>query len=174
MKNGQAFDIRKVQVSDAENLINYINTVAGESDNLTFGIGEFDISLEAEEAFLKSYEDNDNGVMYLAFTQGEIIGCLSYQGGKRIRVRHVGEFGISILQKYWHQGVGKAMMEQLIQWAENSAYCEKINLKVREDNVNAIKLYEKMGFEKEGLLLKDMKINGEFVNCYFMGRDIKK
>jgi hypothetical protein len=31
-----------------------------------------------------------------------------------------------------------------------------------------------MGFVKEGLLLKDMKIDGQFVNCYFMGRDIKK
>ncbi|MBN2795752.1 MAG: GNAT family N-acetyltransferase [Clostridia bacterium] len=174
MKNGTPYEIRKAKVSDAEKLIQYINTIAGESDNLTFGIGEFEMTIEKEEVFLRSYEDHENAIMLLALVEDEIISCMSYEGGRRPRVRHVGEFGISVSEKYWNQGVGYEMLKQLISWAEQSKYCEKMNLKVREDNEKAIHLYEKMGFVKEGLLLKDMKINGEFTNCYFMGRDIEK
>lgn len=173
MKNGKDFIIRQVRVEDAQNLIDYINLVAGESDNLTFGNGEFGMTLEREEAFLKTYEKNDNGVMFLGFCGDEIIAVMSYGGGARIRVRHCGEFGISVKEKYWRQGVAKQMMQVLIEWCEQSLYCEKLNLRVREDNTNAINLYEQLGFNKEGLLLKEMKIKGEYVNCFFMGRDIK-
>ena len=65
------------------------------------------------------------------------------------------------------------MLKVLIKWCEDSKYCEKLNLRVRDDNHKAIKLYEQLGFKREGLLLKEMKINGEYVNCLFMGRDIK-
>lgn len=173
MKNKLDYTIRKVKVSDAEKLIEYINLVAGESDNLTFGSGEFGMTLEREIEFLKTYEDNDNSVMILALHGEEIISCMSYGGGRRIRVQHCGEFGISVKEKYWGQGVGKQMLKVLIQWCEDSKYCEKLNLRVREDNLKAIALYEQLGFKKEGLLHKEMKINGIYVNCYFMGRDIK-
>lgn len=173
MKNGREYTIRKVEVSDASKLIDYINLVAGESDNLTFGKGEFNMTLENEKAFLKTYESDDNGVMMLALLDDEIISCMSYGGGKRIRVRHAGEFGVSVKEKYWRQGVGKTMLQVLIEWCENSKYCEKLNLRVREDNLKAIELYKQLGFIEEGLLLKEMKIKGEFVNCLFMGRNIK-
>lgn len=173
MKDGRPFEIRKVQVEDAQALIDYINLVAGESDNLTFGDGEFGMTLESEISFLKTYETNDNGAMFLALLDGEIISCMSYGGGKRIRTRHAGEFGISVKKKYWNRGIAHHMLKVLIGWAEASPYCEKMNLRVREDNTKAIQLYEKFGFVKEGLLLKEMKIDGKYINCYFMGRDIK-
>lgn len=173
MKSGLKYEIRKVRLSDAERMLVYLDTVAGESDNLTFGPGEMAITLEKEQAFLESLEKADNQVMFVAVHENKIIAVISYVGGSRARTQHIGEFGISVLKKYWHQGVGKKMMGTLIDWAKASQYCEKMNLKVREDNLNAIYLYKQIGFKEEGLLLKDMKINGEYVNCLLMGMDIK-
>jgi RimJ/RimL family protein N-acetyltransferase len=172
-KKGEIFNIRHVVVEDATKLIEYVNLVSGESDNLTFGEGEFGMTVEQEEAFIRSYDNNDNACMFIAVLEDEIIGQMSYAGGRRARVRHCGEFGITVKKKYWHQGVGHIMLNYLIKWCEESTYCEKLNLRVREDNIKAIGLYKKLGFEEEGLLINDMKINGEFVNCLFMGKMIK-
>ena len=64
-------------------------------------------------------------------------------------------------------------MKALLAWAKQSKFCEKLNLKVNEDNGSAIFLYEKLGFVKEGLLINDMKIDGVYINSVFMGKMIK-
>jgi len=166
--------IRQVRIEDAEQLIKYVDQVLSESDNLTFGKGEFEMPLDKEVAFLQTIVDDENSVMYLAMIGDEIAGQIHYSGGRRKRVRHTGEFGITVRKKYWGEGVGKKLLLSLIEWAKLSPYCEKINLKVRDDNFKAITLYRKCGFKVEGLIKKDMKINGEFVDCLFMGLDIEK
>ncbi len=166
--------IRKAKVNDAKHILEFINIVAKESDNLTFGAGEFDVSLEKEINYIKKLEKEDNQIMLVAVIGEEIISTLSYSGGHRSRIRHCGEFGISVKKKYWNNGVGKAMINSMFDWAKTSKYCEKINLKVREDNETAIKLYKKMGFIQEGLIVNDMKINNEFVSSIFMGKMIDK
>jgi RimJ/RimL family protein N-acetyltransferase len=45
----------------------------------------------------------------------------------------------------------------------------KIDLLVNEENERAIKLYEKYGFVKEGLLSRDIQIDGVFYSSYHMG-----
>lgn len=166
--------IREVKVEDAEKLIEYVNRVSGESDNLTFGLGEFEMTVEKEIEFIKSLEEDDNSIMLLAMDGDEIAGQVHYGGGKRKRLKHVGEFGITVREDYWGQGIGRILLEEMIKWAKASPYCEKINLKVRDDNLKAIALYRKLGFKVEGLLKRDMKINGEFVDCLFMGMVIEK
>ncbi|MCK8061480.1 MULTISPECIES: GNAT family N-acetyltransferase [unclassified Fusibacter] len=166
--------IRSVKVDDAQNILNYVQQVATESDNLTFGEGEFNMTLEEEEKFIEGLISSDNEVMFIAEKDDQIIGQIHYSGGKRNRTKHYGEFGITVKNECWGKGVGKSLIQEMIKWAEASRYCEKINLKVRDDNYKAITLYRKMGFKVEGLLKKDMKINGVFVDNLFMGLDIKK
>ena len=49
----------------------------------------------------------------------------------------------------------------------------KVSLKVVEENQSAIKMYKKMGFKQEGVLVKEFNINGRLCNeiCMFMLRD---
>ena len=168
------FYIRSIEEDDAAEILKYLELISSESDNITFGPGEFNMPLEKEVAFLKSIVESDNGIMYVAKVNGEIAGQLHYTGGGRNRTRHTGEFGITVQKKYWGQGIGRALMEAMIEWATTSKYCEKIDLRVRDDNHKAIALYRKLGFKVEGLRKRDMKINGEFVDCLFMGLEINK
>lgn len=172
MHDGTPFIIREAREEDAKALLEFVHLSSTESDNLTFGKGEFDMTVEDEIKFIKSVSLNDNAVMILALVGDKVISSSSYTAGRRSRISHVGEFGISVSKKYWRQGVGRAVLKELIKWCEDNPKCEKLNLRVREDNLGAIALYESLGFEKEGLLLRDMKINGQFVNCYFMGKSI--
>lgn len=174
MKNGLEYLIREIEVEDAKELLRYVDTISDESDNLTFGKGEFVMTLEQEIDYIKGVLSDDNKVSYVAVVNDEIIGNISYAGGGKIRTRHCGEFGVAVKKEYWGQGIGKTLIEVLIAWAEKSKYCEKLNLGVNEDNHNAIALYEKLGFIKEGLLINYMKINGRYVNSLAMGRIIDK
>lgn len=59
-------------------------------------------------------------------------------------------------------------MQELIDFAKNSAGAEIISLKVKSDNMRAVALYEKFGFETIGRFSGFMKINGEDVSCDIM------
>ncbi len=49
------FQIKKAQENDAPKILEYINKIAGETDNLTFGSGEFGITLKQEREIIKNY-----------------------------------------------------------------------------------------------------------------------
>ncbi len=85
------------------------------------------------------------------------------------RMKHNGTLGISVRKKYWGMGLGNEAMSYLIEWAKCNGITKKISLLVREDNDRAIKLYENFGFEKEGLLKKDICVRGIYYNTIAMG-----
>ena len=166
MKN---FAIREATVEDSKNIIDYINIIAGESDNLTFGTGEFLMTLEDEEKYLVDILNTDNALYIIAVYDDTIIGSLNFTAGKRPRIAHVGEFGISVLPEFWGYNVGSQLIEYLIQWAEDTKIIRKINLKVRVDNFNAIHLYKKYGFKIEGKTTREFMIDDIFHDALLMG-----
>ncbi len=54
---------------------------------------------------------------------------------------------IVVLNEYRQNGIGKALMQKLIEVSEERNYC-KITLEVREDNTLAQSLYKSKGFEE--------------------------
>ncbi|WP_066495180.1 GNAT family N-acetyltransferase [Abyssisolibacter fermentans] len=168
LKNGEVLHIRKAEVSDAEAMLKYLNTIAGESDFLTFGVGEFNMPVEREKEIIQSCRDSDNRIFIIGEIDGRIVANLNFAAGGRPRTKHVGEFGISVLKEYWGMSIGKNILSCLIDWAKNNGI-RKINLRTREDNHRAIKLYQDLGFEQEGILKRDFLTNGEFYSSVCMG-----
>ncbi|WP_407310140.1 GNAT family N-acetyltransferase [Desulfosporosinus sp. SB140] len=172
LRNGQMLTIREAKHEDASMFLDYISKVGAETDNLTFGEGEFGISEEEEANFIKSLAKSDNQLMVCAFLDGKLVGQLVFRGGLRQRVRHTGEFGITVLKEHWHKGVGSELINYLITWARKSIIIRKINLRVRSDNHNAINLYKKYGFISEGAITREFFINGKFFDSIHMGLEI--
>ncbi len=161
--------IKEAVKEDAKQIIEYVNKISVESDFLTFGKGEFNLSLEDEENIIETSKNTDNSLFIIAKIDGEIVGALNFNGGKRKRTEHFGEFGVSVLKKQWGNGIGKDLIIYLINWAKDTNIIKKINLKVRIDNNNAIKLYEELGFEKEGIIRRYFYLNDEFFDVIEMG-----
>ncbi|ACQ54522.1 GNAT family N-acetyltransferase [Clostridium botulinum] len=61
--------------------------------------------------------------------------------------------------KYQNKGYGKSSLELLISVMINEYKCNKIYLSIFKDNIEAIKLYEKFGFEFNG----EFDENGELI-----------
>lgn len=169
LKNGKTAILRSPIKEDAQAMIDYLNIIGGESDFITFGKNEFSMSVEAEQDYIERINSMDNSKNVLIIIEDEIVGIASITSVQKERMKHNGTLGISIQKKYWSIGLGSEIMNYLIDWAKSNKITKKINLLVREDNIRGVKLYEKFEFEKEGLLKKDICVNGVYYNTIAMG-----
>lgn len=172
LKNGETAVIRKATKADAAAILVFVDAVSYESNFLTFGPGEFEITLKQEEDFIDAILIKENSLFLIAELNGIIIGNLTFVGGGRLRTAHVGEVAISVLKNYWNNGLGTELMDFFINWCRQSEIIKKVNLRVRTDNYAASHLYKKLGFLEEGLLARDFLINGIFYDSVLMGFSI--
>ena len=92
---------------------------------------------------------------------------LVQQSGRR---SHVGYTGIYVHDDHTGRGIGTALMEALLDLADNWIGLRRIELRVNVDNADAIKLYERLGFEREGIKRGDILRDGSLVDCHMMAR----
>ncbi len=170
LKNGKQLKIREAVPNDASELLKYLNTVGGETDYLTFGKDGMRLSLEQEMAFIDAKRKDESQLFIVGTVDEEIVATLGIVTGKRKRISHCGEFGMSVSKDYWNLGIGSLMMDYLQDWVERRGIIKKINLLVRTDNIRAINLYLKKGFLVEGRNRNGMQIDGEFFDFYYMGK----
>ncbi len=69
---------------------------------------------------------------------------------------------------YWGDGYGKEGMELLVQYSFKELNLHKLYLKVFAFNTRAIRLYERIGFEREGELKDHLFRNGKWHNIIEM------
>ena len=114
--------------------------------------------------------------MFVAVTrpgEGEeelLIGCASLDVALNPRSRHSGSIGMMVHRDYQNQGVGSALMEALLDMADNWLMLVRVELEVFTDNERAIHLYEKYGFEKEGIRRMAAIRQGRYVDDFIMAR----
>ncbi|HCP31854.1 TPA: N-acetyltransferase [Candidatus Acetothermia bacterium] len=172
LKNGRVLLIREAAVEDARAVLDYVEGISGESDFLSFGPGEFELTEPEEENFLRKYRDSDNQLYILGLIDNTIVAALSFSAGRRPRVRHSGEFSMSVRKQYWGLGIGSLMLDRLIDWARATRIVKKINLRVRTDNQRAIVLYKRKGFVIEGTIRREVFLDGKYFDHHWMGLEL--
>ena len=158
--------IERATAKDAAAMIEYLKQIGGETDNLTFGSEGLPITLEAEEAYIKQMEKSCNDIMLVAKMNGKIIGDASLSRLPR-RMSHRGDLGVAVVKEYWNQGIGTQLMSKILDFAKENSF-EIIDLQVRSDNLRAIHLYERYGFQKIGTHPVFFKINNEYISFDYM------
>lgn len=162
---------REAEKNDAEALILHMRRVGGETDNLSFSENTFNISKEKEERFIEKFRNNPGDIMLVALENGTVIGNASLVRNRTVRYSHRAELSITVLKEYWGCGIGSQLMQMLIDFAKESGLAS-IFLEVRSDNLRAISLYKKFGFEKIGTYRDFFKINGVFYDADFMSLNL--
>ncbi|HJG33481.1 hypothetical protein SAMN05216187_11367 [Jeotgalicoccus aerolatus] len=167
-----AFDIRKMEVKDAASIIEHKKRVTEENpDTLATAIENKTITIEEEEATVKSLGPNDLGIV--AVDGDKVVGMLNMRQDHRKKFEHIGQFGISMQQAYTGSGTGTEMVKQAIQFARDNDMLEKIILTVFSNNPGAIKLYKKLGFEEEATLKNQVKLAQGYTDLVYMSIDVK-
>jgi len=89
-------------------------------------------------------------IALVAENQDRIIGWASIHKFPHPRRKGLGDLGIYLHQDFHNVGLGTAMTERLLQLAKNEKM-HRIELTVVGENKIALRLYEKFGFQIEGV-----------------------
>lgn len=127
--------------------------------------------LESTRAFVLDNLKNRRP-SFLAIVEGEVVGWCDLMDLGRPIFSHVGELGMGIKAPFRGQGIGKALIERLIQEAKNRSYT-RLELSVREPNIPAISLYKKMGFEIEGVKKRHACVDSVYEDVFWMALLLK-
>lgn len=111
----------------------------------------------------------DNFWLLVAEVDGKVVGTSGVQFGERNR-SHTGRVGMMVDTMHQGKGVGSALMSAAVDLAENWMGLTRIQLEVYPDNIPGIALYEKFGFEREGVLRGFAFRDGEYVDVIVMAR----
>lgn len=121
-----------------------------------------------------SFLKDNTGVYFVAEYKDQLVGHAFLEPYVLKSLSHVADLNIAVHLGWQGKGIGRKLLEQIIEWAKNSPVIEKIELKVRASNTAAILLYKKMGFQEEGRLKNRVKVNGYYMDDILMSLDLKK
>ncbi|MGB8957340.1 MAG: GNAT family N-acetyltransferase [Tumebacillaceae bacterium] len=167
---GQRYTIRSAIARDAKQLSEVRVQIDGETENLDREKGEAFIDVPGFEQLIKGDAESPRNLFLVAVVDERIVGYSRCEGTNLKRLSHKVEFGVGVLQEFWGYGIGKNLLKESISWAD-SIGMKKIALYVLETNEKAIRLYQSLGFEVEGILKKDKYLSdGNYYNTVLMGR----
>lgn len=161
--------IREVTTQDAESLLGLISQVEKESSYMLYGAGERNTTLENQEKMLETFEKKENATIFVAAENDKLIGYLIVVGGDSKRQRHSAYLVIGILASCRGKGIGTSLFNEMESWAK-SKNIHRLELTAVTRNGEGVGLYKKFGFEIEGVKRDSLRVAGEYVDEYYMGK----
>lgn len=150
LKNGITVLIREAQEEDAQALQEMVRTYIGQARYLLTTPSEFNLTVQQEAQWIRSFLMPENSLLLLAEHNGQLIGNIDLTGGQRNRVKHTSLIGIGMLEDWQQVGLGRVLLECAINWARQNPVVELLWLQCIAANAPALALYRKTGFEECG------------------------
>lgn len=111
-----------------------------------------------------------NNVMLVGVVGGKTVGSVGLHRQVPHRRSHAAGIGMAVHDAYGGRGVGTAMMAAVVDLAEKWWNIRRLELDVYVDNARAIALYERFGFEREGVHRAYAWRDGAYVDSLSMAR----
>ena len=99
-----------------------------------------------------------------------VLGLVMLTVESNPRRRHTGGLGIMVRTDCQGQGIGTALLEAVLDLADNWLMLHRVELEVYADNGDAIRLYQRFGFETEGRNREAAVTAGDYVDMLVMAR----
>ncbi len=110
-----------------------------------------------------------------AFLGGRLIGTAGFYREKGPKTRHLGfVWGVYVNREARGRGIGRAMMEALLDRATKIAGLEQIRMSVTTTQEAAARLYRSLGFEPWGREPRAIKIGDRYIDEEHMVLHLRK
>ena len=154
--------VRPAREDDLDAIVDLFATVAAEGR----WIGtEAPVDRERRRQAMADALGEERTALLVADAQGQIVGELSL----RLAGYGVADLGMLVAAGWRGRGLGSALLRAGLDWARQAG-AHKVSLQVWPHNRAAIALYEKFGFQREGLLRRHYRRrNGELWDAVVMG-----
>ena len=156
---------------DAQIVFDFLSMTVTEAPFIYMSNEDFQstMTMEKEVLFLDQLDKAKSGVTLIALYEGRVIGNIDLRANVRRRIKHRASFGMSVLPDFRSEGIGRILLEQLIEFAKQNEDIKKLELGVIEKNISALRLYESLGFQEEGRSLKGFYSDkGEYLDEILM------
>ena len=158
-----AVRIRPAVPDDAAALIAHVNHLCAEPGVfIPMAPGEFTHTVEEERKLLADVAASANSVFLVAEAGGEVVGVLNCRGGKRRATRHAATLGVAVRRDWRGRGVGTALLRRAVEWARATGVVTRLELEVYAANDRAVRLYERLGFVREGVKRRAVLHDGRY------------
>ena len=176
LKDGRSAVIRSPRDEDIPGMLDYLRITAEETDFLLRypeECGKY--TPEGEKLLFDRMNSSDHETMLVCLVDGEIAGNCQITWSTSIKTRHRASVAIALLRKFWNQGIGTRLFEEMICIAEANENLLQMELEYVEGNSRARALYEKMGFRITGLRPNAIRLkDGTLLNEYTMIRELRR
>lgn len=163
-------NVRSAKASDASELVGVMKD-AQESGFMLFDPGERTLTAEQFEQYIEATNQKQNSAVFVANEEEQILGYIIVKGETPKRIAHRAYIVTGVHSASRGKGVGTILFAHAEQWAKEAGI-QRLELTVIKHNEAAYHLYEKMGFQVEGVKQKSVKMNGEYVDEYYMAKMI--
>ena len=159
--------IRYPKWEDVDALTEYINELSQEDTFIT--VHHEVMTKENEMHYLADNfckMEKGDMIQLFAFVEGVFAANCSIERGTR-RMKHVGTVAIAIQKAYREEGIGTVLLETLIAQAKKLPLA-LLTLSCYETNDRALHVYEKVGFQKAGMIPGAIDLHGHKQGEIFM------
>jgi L-phenylalanine/L-methionine N-acetyltransferase len=158
--------VRRATAHDATALVELAESVGREEGKWILGTGPWR-AVADERRYLRTIQRHPDAAVFVAEDGDRIVGRLSLSRDPHPASRHVADLGLMVAASHRRQGVGTALLEEAVGWAQESRI-RKLELHVFPWNEPALGLYETFGFEREGYRKRQYERGGELVDAILM------
>jgi len=143
------------------------------NDPEAFGESHAKASERTDEEWQEKMQDQTD-YMFVARDGEDYVGMAAAYQEKGEKMSHIAYvWGVYLREAYRGQGLGKKLMQAVLEEVEKNPAIKKINLNVNTKQIAATKMYESLGFQIAGTLHQELQINGEYFDEYAMEKIIK-
>lgn len=176
LKDGREAVLRSPREEDVESTLEYLCTSAGETEFILRYPEECSkYTPEGERTLFEQRNASPNAAMLMCVVDGKVIGNCEISFYTGMKTKHRATVAIALISKFWNQGIGTKMFEEMIHLAEEREEVIQMELEFVEGNSRARHLYEKMGFRIAGVHPNAIRLkDGRLLNNYLMIREMKR
>ena len=128
---------------------------------------DVDRSVGDERRYLRAIQRRRDAAVFVAIHDELVVGRLSVARDPHPASAHVADLGVMVAASHRRRGIGRALLETAVGWARGVGV-SKLELHVFPWNEPAIRLYERFGFEREGLRRGHYLRDGAAVDALLM------
>ena len=162
---GTTIYLRAFERADAPLLAQYIN-----DPDVTLTLKVYrPMNTQREEEFIEntSKGEHDLALGIALKSTDQLIGAVGFHGID-FKDRKA-DFGIMIaVKEEWNKGHGTEATKLMIAYGFETLNLHRIELRVYENNPRAIRVYEKVGFKREGTLRQEHYRQGRYWDTHVM------
>ncbi len=161
-------NIRRCEINDADNMLKMLLELDKETEYMLFEADERPNDVNRVKAMINQSINGDN-LLLIAIEDDNIIGFLSAQREILRKIKHIAYIVVGIREKFRGKGIGKKLFCELDLWAKENNI-SRLELTVMCPNTIAKQLYEKSGFEVEGIKRNAIFMNDKYIDEYYMSK----